>query len=207
MKKPLFSKKEAVKFGFGIAKSNILFFIGLLVIVVFVSAISASLRAGVQKSALAYLVLSIVQYLVNVIVAMGLIRISLEFVSKLKPKLLDIVYYKPIVRYILASIIQGIIVLVGFILLIIPGIILAVRLQYASYLIVDKNLGPIEAIKTSWKITRGNTWNLFFFGIILGLINILGILCLLVGLFITVPLGMLATTLVYRKLLLQSEAA
>jgi uncharacterized membrane protein len=207
MKKTQFSKKEAIKFGFGTAKSNILFFIGLLIIVVFVSAITASLRIGVQKSVLAYLVLSIVQYVVNIIVAMGLIRISLEFVSKVKPKLLDIVYYKPIARYILASIIQGIIVLVGFILLIIPGIILAVRLQYASYLIVDKNLGPIEAIKTSWKITRGNTWNLFFFGIILGLINILGILCLLVGLFITVPLGMLATTFVYRKLLLQSEAA
>lgn len=207
MKKTQFSKKEAIKFGFGTAKSNILFFIGLLIIVIFVSAITASLRAGVQKSVLAYLVLSIVQYLVNVIIAMGLIRISLEFVSKLKPKLLDIVYYKPIVRYIIASIIQGIIVFVGFILLIIPGIILAVRLQYASYLIVDKNLGPIEAIKTSWNITRGNTWNLFFFGIILGLINILGILCLLVGLFITVPLGMLATTFVYRKLLLQSEAA
>jgi uncharacterized membrane protein len=207
MKKTQFSKKEAIKFGFGTAKSNILFFIGLLIIVIFVSAITASLRAGVQKSALAYLVVSIVQYLVNVIIAMGLIRITLEFVSKLKPKLLDIVYYKPIVRYIIASIIQGIIVFVGFILLIIPGIILAVRLQYASYLIVDKNLGPIEAIKTSWNITRGNTWNLFFFGIILGLINILGILCLLVGLFITVPLGMLATTFVYRKLLLQSEAA
>jgi uncharacterized membrane protein len=80
-------------------------------------------------------------------------------------------------------------------------------LQYTTYLIVDKNLGPIEAIKKSWSVTRGNTWNLFFFGILLGLINILGMVCLLVGLFITIPLGMLATTFVYRKLLLQSEAA
>ena len=207
MKKPQFSKKEAVKFGFGIAKSNILFFIGLLIIVVFVSVLTSALRNGVQKAALAYLVFTVVQYLVNTVVAMGLIKISLEFVAKAKPKIRDIVYYKPIVKYVLASIAGGVIVFVGFILLIIPGIILAVRLQYATYLIVDKNLGPIEALKTSWKLTRGNTWNLFFFGILLGLINILGVLCLVVGLFVTVPLGMVATTFVYRKLLLQSEAA
>ena len=201
MKKAQFSKKEAVKFGFGIAKSNLLFFIGLLIIVFFVSAVASSLRGEAQKSALAYLVLSIVQYLVNIVIGMGLIRISLEFIGKAKPKIRDIVYYKPIVRYVLASIVTGIVVILGLVLLIIPGVILA------TYLIVDKNLGPIEAIKKSWSVTRGNTWNLFFFGILLGLINILGMVCLLVGLFITIPLGMLATTFVYRKLLLQSEAA
>jgi hypothetical protein len=207
VKKAQFSKKEAVKFGFGIAKSNLLFFIGLLIIVFFVSAVASSLRGGAQKSALAYLVLSIIQYLVNIVIGMGLIRISLEFVDKIKPKIRDIVYYKPIVRYVLASIITGIVVILGLVLLIIPGVILAIRLQYTTYLIVDKNLGPIEAIKKSWSVTHGNTWNLFFFGILLGLINILGVVCLLVGLFITIPLGMLATTFVYRKLLLQSEAA
>lgn len=207
MKKAQFSKKEAVKFGFGIAKSNLLFFIGLLIIVFFVSAVASSLRGGAQKSALAYLVLSIIQYLVNIVIGMGLIRISLEFIGKAKPKIRDIVYYKPIVKYVLASIITGIVVILGLVLLIIPGVILAIRLQYTTYLIVDKNLGPIEAIKKSWSVTRGNTWNLFFFGILLGLINILGVVCLLVGLFITIPLGMLATTFVYRKLLLQSEAA
>jgi uncharacterized membrane protein len=207
VKKAQFSKKEAVEFGFGIAKNNLLFFIGLLIVVVFVSVVASALRGEAQKSALVYTALTIVQYLVNIIIGMGLIRISLEFIGKLKPKIRDLFYYKPIVSYILASIINGIIVVLGLILLIIPGIILAIRLQYTTYLIVDKNLGPLEAIKKSWKITRGNTWNLFFLGIILGLINILGVLCLLVGLFITVPLGMLATTFVYRKLLLQSEAA
>jgi uncharacterized membrane protein len=84
---------------------------------------------------------------------------------------------------------------------------LAIRLKYSAYLVVDKNLGPVEAIKTGWKLTKGNVWNLFFFEILLCLINLLGALCLLVGLFITVPLSMLATTFVYRKLLLQSKAA
>jgi uncharacterized membrane protein len=100
---------------------------------------------------------------------------------------------------------QALIVIGGFILLIIPGIFFALRLQFTCYLIVDKNLGPVEAVKTSWKITKGNAWNLFFLGILLGLINILGLLCLIVGLFVTVPLTMLATTFVYRKLLSASK--
>jgi len=205
--KATFSKKEAIKFGFKISKSNILFFIGVLVIVVFVSAVTSILRNAVQKQVLANLILNIIQYLVNAVVAMGLIKISLEFLDKAKPKIRDIFYYKPVVSYTVASIINTILIIAGIIFLIVPGIIFAVRLQYTTYLIVDKNLGPIEAIKKSWNITRENTWNLFFFGILLGLINILGALCLLVGLFITVPLGMIATTSVYRKLLLQSEAA
>lgn len=110
-------------------------------------------------------------------------------------------YYKPIVKYFVGTLLQEIIVIVGFILLIIPGVIFATRLQYTSYLIVDKDLGPLEAIKKSWAITKGNTWNLFFFGILLVLINLLGLICLIVGLFITVPLSLLATTFVYRKLL------
>ena len=138
---------------------------------------------------------------------MGLIKIVLEFVDGKKPKFSDLIYYKPVVKYFVGTTIQGIITVVGFILLIIPGIIFSVRLQYVSYLIVDKDLGPVEAIKASWNITRGNTWNLFFFGILIGLINILGLLCLVVGLFITVPLSALASAFVYRKLLLQSKAA
>jgi uncharacterized membrane protein len=119
----------------------------------------------------------------------------------------DLFYYKPFVNYFLASILTGLIVIGGLFLLIVPGIIFGIRLKYACYLIIDKNFKPMEAIKVSWKMTKGNTWNLFFFGILLGLINILGFLCLIVGLFITVPLTMLATTFVYRRLLLQSKAA
>jgi uncharacterized membrane protein len=148
-----------------------------------------------------------VLFVINLIIGIGLIKIALEFVDGRKPKFSELFYYKPAINYFVASLIQGVIVVLGFILLIIPGIIFSTRLQYVSYLIVDKNLGPVDAIKKSWNVTRGNTWNLFFFGILIGLINLLGIICLVVGLFVTVPLSMLATAFVYRRLLLQSEAA
>ena len=207
MNKAHFSKKEAIKFGFELAKKNLLFFIGIFIVVAFFSILSSSLRNLVnpQKEPFLYFILYCVLFVVNLVIGIGVIKIALEFIDGKKPKFSDLLYYKPAVKYFIASIVQGIITVIGFILLIIPGIILAIRLSYVSYLIVDKDLGPVEAIKASWKITKGNAWNLFFFGILVGLINILGVICLLVGLFVTIPLTLLASAFVYRKLLLQSE--
>lgn len=207
--KPHFSKKEAINLGFKLAKKNIIFFIGIFVIVVVISSISSAIQMGValEKQSMLYILLNVLTFIVNAIIGMGLIKISLEFIDNKKPKFSDLFHTKNLVNFILASLIRGVITFIGFILLIIPGIIFSIRLQYVPYLIVDKNLPPVEAVKKSWKMTKGNTWNLFFFGILLFLVNVLGAILLLIGLFITVPLTMLATTFVYRKLLLHSKTA
>lgn len=204
-----FSKKEAISFGFTVAKKNIIFFIGLFVVVVIISALSSLIQFGasLERQPILYIFLYAVIFIINTIIGMGLIKISLEFVDKKKPKFSDLFHTKSLINFILVSLIRGVITLIGFILLIIPGIIFSIRLQYATYLVIDKNLPPVDAVKKSWDMTRGNVWNLFFFIIALAFLNILGALLLLVGLFVTVPLTMIAITFVYRKLLLQSKSA
>jgi uncharacterized membrane protein len=108
-------------------------------------------------------------------------------------------------KYLIGDILYGLIIIGGLILLIIPGIIWAIQFQFFGYLIIDKGLGPIEALKKSSKITKGAKWDLFLLGILLVLINILGALALLVGLFATIPTTMIANAFVYRKLLSQTE--
>ncbi|MCL6096201.1 MAG: glycerophosphoryl diester phosphodiesterase membrane domain-containing protein [Patescibacteria group bacterium] len=200
--KPHFSKKEAISFGFKLAKENIVFFIGLFVIVVFISLLSTAIQTSLaSQQPFTGIIVYVLFWIVNIIISMGLIRISLELIDKKKPKFLDLFHTKSLVDFIFGTIIRSVITIIGFILLIIPGIIFSIRLQFVTYLIVDKGMPAVDAVKKSWKMTKGNTWNLFFFGILLCLINVLGVLLLLVGLFITVPLSMLATTFVYRKLL------
>jgi membrane-anchored glycerophosphoryl diester phosphodiesterase (GDPDase) len=202
-----FSKKEAINFGFELAKKNLFFFIVLFIITLGIAVIIGGLRLSAIHAPFVSFVIWLVQTVIDLVIGIGLIHISLKLIDKKKTVYKDLFYYKPIVNYFLASILTGLIVLGGLILLIIPGIIFGIRLKYACYLIIDKNLSPVGAIKQSWKMTKGNVWNLFFFGILLGLINILGFFCLIVGLFVTVPLSMLATAFVYRRLLLQSKAA
>ncbi len=77
----------------------------------------------------------------------------------------------------------GIIVAIGTILFIIPGIWLAVRLWYAPLLAATQGATFGEAIKGSWQITRGHFWELFLMGLTMIGISILGVCACFVGVF------------------------
>lgn len=62
-----------------------------------------------------------------------------------------------IVSNMVASSILLLLTLGGLILFIIPGIIIILRSFFTGYLIVDKNMGPIEAIQESWALTKDRT--------------------------------------------------
>ncbi|OGH10721.1 MAG: hypothetical protein A3B38_04535 [Candidatus Levybacteria bacterium RIFCSPLOWO2_01_FULL_36_13] len=108
--------------------------------------------------------------------------------------------YKSVLKLIIGNFLSGVVIFLGFLALIIPGIVFAVRLQFVGFLIVEKQLGPIEAIKGSWKLTKNNFFTLLGFGIVSMLLNIFGFFLLIVGLLVTVPLTSLAQANVYLKL-------
>jgi uncharacterized membrane protein len=136
----------------------------------------------------------------------GLIKITLKFCDNEKAKIFDLFSsYSLIFKYLIGLIIYSLIVGVGLILLIAPGIIWGIQFQFFSYFIIDKGLGPIEALKKSSEITKGVKWDLFLFDLLLGLINVLGVLAFLIGLLVTFSIAMIAKAFVYRKLLSQTE--
>ena len=82
---------------------------------------------------------------------------------------------------VLANLLTGAIVIAGLIVFIIPGIIFACKLAFVPYLIMDKKLEVIEAIKTSWNMTKGHAWTIFFMALLAFPIIILGLILLLIG--------------------------
>ena len=92
-------------------------------------------------------------------------------------------------------------------MLLIPGIYWAIKFQFFGYSVVDQGSDPILAMRRSARITKTVKWKLLWFGILLALINTLGIICLIVGLFATIPTTIVAYAFVYRKLLGQTESA
>jgi len=111
----------------------------------------------------------------------------------------------PILGIALAMSFSSVATLIGGMLSIIPGIVLAVRLGFCYHALVDKNLGPIDALQTSLVITKGATLHLLLFSLVLLVLNIVGALLLLVGLLLTVPTSLVASTFVYRRLLAQAR--
>ncbi|QQR82845.1 hypothetical protein IPJ70_01915 [Candidatus Campbellbacteria bacterium] len=103
-------------------------------------------------------------------------------------------------HYIVAVILSAISVLIGLVLLIVPGIMLQIGLMFVPFLILDKNMQPVAALKESWRLTKGYKWKLFGFLCILILVNIAGILAAFVGLLVSIPLSLLVLTYVYRQL-------
>jgi uncharacterized membrane protein len=193
MAEPKFSKGEAIKFGWSTTIGNL----GLFVFAVLTLMVIQLMPVLLTQSA----VVMIVGTLLGMVVTMGIMRMVLRFADGDRGELVDLFATFPLlVNYVIATILVGIIVMIGMLFFIIPGIFLGIRLQMYTWAIVDKQVGPLEALQLSWDITRGSVWNLILFGLLLGLVNILGLLALGIGMVVTGPLSMLATGYVYRQL-------
>ncbi|MFA4989905.1 MAG: hypothetical protein WC576_03945 [Candidatus Omnitrophota bacterium] len=202
-----FSKVKAIVFGWEAMKKSFWFFCGLLIIVSLVQVIPNVLcNLYGEKSPLVSTAFGIISFIASTIIAIGLIKISLKLYDNTdSPRLSGLFAVRGVfLKYLFASLLYSLAVFVGLLLLIVPGIIMWVRCQFFGYLIVDKKLGPIKALKESFAMTRGNGGNLFLLGILLTVIFLLGILALLVGLFAAFPITIMAEVFVYRFLVERS---
>ena len=195
-----FSKIEAIRFGWNTTLHNFRFLLLVFAIVVGVSLLPRIINLLEVPIFLSILV-GIVFFVVNSILSLGVIAIVLKFVKNEKPTIQDLVSKKHLFsKYIFSNILVSILTIIGFLFFIIPGIVLAVRMQFYVYFIVEEEVGPIDAIKKSWDLTKGSFWNIFFFGLLAGGVQILGALALLVGLIFTTPTMWVAWAVVYEKL-------
>jgi hypothetical protein len=59
----------------------------------------------------------------------------------------------------------------GYILLIIPGIIVLQSISLSSAIIAAEDTGPVETLKRSWRLTEGYRWKIFVTGFLCGIIS------------------------------------
>ena len=88
---------------------------------------------------------------------------------------------------------------------IIPPFYVSVMVMFAPYLIVDRGLGPIEAMKASARITKGGRMGLINFMVVSWFVYLAGALALLVGLLVAMPVVQIATVWLYVHLIRQTE--
>jgi uncharacterized membrane protein len=90
-------------------------------------------------------------------------------------------------------------------LLIVPGVYLSVAYLFAPCLIVDKNIDFWPAMEISRKKVNKHWFGLFCFSILIILLNIIGCLSFLVGLFITIPLSTCIITAAYKDIFTEND--
>ena len=161
-----------------------LFLIGIIGLVIGIP--SGMGAGGAQEVAAAISVLGVLGYIYAILIAnpidYGISFAYLKAARGDKPEIRDM--FEAFHNYwnaVLANLLVGAIVVVGLFLLIIPGIIFACKLAFTPYLVVDRKMQVIEAVKESWRMTNGHAWEVFLIGLLAIPISIAGLLCLVVG--------------------------
>ena len=85
-------------------------------------------------------------------------------------------------------------------LVIFVGLVPLLRLMFAPYFLVDQDMGPVDAMRAAWRVTRGRTLQIVLMTVAILVILVVGELALLVGLIpaLMIQYGMLASA--YRQL-------
>lgn len=147
----------------------------------------------------------VISWLLQSFLTLGFIRMLLSIVDKKETKLEELFHgansFNHFLYFVVTMILYSALVSLGTILFIIPGIILSVGFIFVQYLAAEEREGIFESFKRSWKMTKGNRWKIFWLMIVSALFNVLGLLALVVGLLVTVPITYLVYTHLYRTLL------
>lgn len=193
--------KDILSVSWGIIKKNIWKFALWLVLIFVLQIVQDGLS---DPNVPATIVNSIIIFLISLLylwVDLWLKSISLSLINKKATRITGIfVDIKKYGKYLIAYIISAVFIIIGVLLFIVPGIIVSFRLKMVPYLILEKDLNPWKAVVESWKMTKWYAANIFALNVLLWGINILGLLALFVGLFVTVPLYYVANADLYKKL-------
>jgi uncharacterized membrane protein len=210
---PALSIGDCIRFGWETFKRRPGILIGAFLLAMIIPSVPGMLvphpvvtpGAPLPPPTTAQLVATLASIVLGVFITMGATTFALRAHDDvMSVKLADLWNPQPFWRFLGAEILATIIIIVGFILLIVPGIIASLGLGFVPYVVIDRAAGPTDALKESWRITKGNKGRLFLFGLALLGINLLGMLALVVGLLVTIPVTWLAITHAYRTLSAQA---
>jgi len=195
--------RDSLSFGWRTFRRNTLFFMVLLIILGIPLAILGALLDGLPPDGAdpSRLLLEAALWVLRSLAAMVIIVVSLSFLDRGAFDMERLKRMKPLfIPYIAGSFLLFFLIGVGIALFVIPGAYIAIRFQFTPYLIIDGGMGPIDAFKAAWAMTRGLGLELFLLLLSVIGLNILGAVPLGLGLLITVPVTFLAHAMVYRDL-------
>ena len=104
------------------------------------------------------------------------------------------------VPLMLANIVSSLLTGLGFLLLIIPGIYLAVAWSFTIALVIDKRLDFWPAMDLSRQVVSKHWWLIFGLLFVNGLVGLLGILCCGVGVFVAMPVAIASMMYAYEDI-------
>ena len=201
-----FSAGAAIRYGWETFKRRPWFFVGATFVILLLSGLINGLTSGVDavftgsadEPSIAGMIINLG---LGTLLSMGATAFYLVAHDNPEAADLSLLWHpQPFWKYLGMYLLVALVIAAGLILLIVPGIIFALMFMFAPLIVIERELGPIDAMKESNRITRGHKWPLLGLLLLLVAVNLLGLLALGVGLLVSIPVSTLAFVHAYRSL-------
>ncbi|MCP3849436.1 MAG: hypothetical protein GY694_04240 [Gammaproteobacteria bacterium] len=109
-------------------------------------------------------------------------------------------HYSKLIPLTLLTILSGLLTMIGFTLLVLPGIYLAIAYMMSMALMIDRNMGAWEAMETSRKAVTKHWFKIFLLYFVLGLIMMVASIPMLIGLIWAIPFASILHGVLYKRM-------
>ena len=101
---------------------------------------------------------------------------------------------------LVASILISLFSMAGLALCIVGALVVGAMFKFTYLFIFDKRMDFWPAMQASHAVVKNDYFGFTMFLLLIGLVNLLGALCCIVGVFVTAPLGLAAITVAYKEI-------
>jgi uncharacterized membrane protein len=161
------------------------------------------LQHQVTAGAVLVVVLSIVVSApVYTILTAGLLKYYLKLIRGEEAQIGDAFsgFGPSIGQLVLLSLVQMILVLLGCVLCLLPGIYLSVAWYFAMPLVIDRRMNFWDAMELSRKMVNKHWFVIFAFLVVYGLLAVSGLIACCIGIFVTMSIGFAALMYAYETI-------
>lgn len=191
---------DAISYGWNATVKNIGPMLIITIVILVVQAVLRFIGVGFDNQLLLF-VWTVLGFVVGLVLAMGLIRAALRVTDGGRPDVNQLTQLDDFGPYLLVSLIAGVIIGIGVLLCVVPGILAAVFLGFAGYVVIDQHeADPIAALKQSIALVKPKFGPILGLLFLLAVINIVGALLCGVGLLFTYPMTAITMAYTYRTL-------
>ncbi|MFJ2668693.1 hypothetical protein ACIO14_30540 [Nocardia fluminea] len=207
---PTLGVGDAIGYGWTKFKDNALVWIGMVVVAFLIQAVISFLfglgnsgdtdyDGGVSFGFGLWQILgTIVSTVIGYLISAAFVRGSLHETDGNKPGFGSFFQFTNVGAVIIAGLLVGLATGIGLLLCVLPGLVVAFFTWWTMQFVIDRDQDGVTAIKSSFSAISSNAGPLLLLALALFGINIVGALLCGIGLLVTIPLTIIASTYAYR---------
>ena len=198
---PKFAISEVFQTSWKCTKAQIWVLVGLFIGFTILSLIISLFAMPAQSSITGQIIVNIISLIISSLFVLGYLKNIFQALDGEEPQFSAYGQQsRKILTFIIANILYSLAVLIGLVLLIVPGVYLALRLQFYMAFIIEEDAGIMDSLKRSWEITQGQTMQLFLIWLTMVGIGLLGCILFFIGVFVAMPVIYMMYCYTFRKL-------